>query len=54
MAFTLCLAEQERLAEPLETFIYLYDKTTKGHKQKDVVADAWSKVAEFLFFLCVF
>ena len=36
MAFSLCLADEERLAETVKTFPCLYDKTKKGYKEKDV------------------
>ena len=51
MAFSLCLAEEERLAEVVKVFPCLYDKTTKGYKEKDVVANAWNSVAEQLNFI---
>ena len=43
---TLCLQEQEMLAEKVKGFPDLYDKRVKGFKQKDAVKNAWQKVAE--------
>ena len=34
MAFSLCLADEERLAETVKAFPCLYDKTKKGYKEK--------------------
>ena len=51
MAFTLYLADEERLSEIVKTLPCLYDKTTKGYKEKDVSANAWNKVAEQLDFI---
>ena len=39
---TLCLQEEEMLAEKVKGFPVLYDKRVKGFKEKD----AWGKVAE--------
>ena len=51
MAFTLCLADEERLSEIAKTLRCLYDKTRKGYKEKDVSANAWNKVAQQLDFI---
>jgi hypothetical protein len=51
MAFSLCLAEEERFAEIIKLFPCLFDKTTKGYKEKDVVANAWNSIAEQLEFI---
>jgi len=51
MSISLCLAEEERLAEAIKTFPCLFDKTTKGYKEKHVVANAWNSVAEKLEFI---
>ena len=48
MVFTLFLADEERLSEIVKTLYCLYDKTTKGYKEKDVPANAWHKVIEQL------
>ena len=48
MAFTLCLANEERLSEIVKTLSCLYGK---GYKEKDVSAYAWNKVAEQLDFI---
>ena len=37
MAFSLCLDDEERLAETVKTFPCLCYKTKKGYKEKDVV-----------------
>lgn len=50
-AFTLCLAEEERLAEVVKSFPCLYDKTKKGYKEKDAVSNAWNSVADNLDFI---
>ena len=47
---TLCLQEEEMLAEKLQGFPVLYDERVKGFKEKDVVQNAWEKVAESLDF----
>ena len=51
MAFSLCLADEERLAETVKAFPRLYDKTKKGYKEKDVVTNAWNSVANQLDFI---
>ena len=51
MAFTLCLADEERLSEIVKTLPGFYDKTTKGYKEKGAPANAWNKVAEQLDFI---
>ena len=51
MAFSLCLADQERLAETVKAFPCLYDKTKKGYQEKDVVTNAWNSVANQLDFI---
>ena len=47
---TLCLQEQEMLAEKVQGFPVLYDKRVKGFKEKDAVQNTWEKVAESLDF----
>ena len=47
---TLCLQEEEMLAEKVQGFPVLYDKRVKGFKEKDAVQNAWEKVAETLDF----
>ena len=47
---TLCLQEEEMLAEKVQGFPVLYDKRVKGFKEKDAVQNAWEKVAENLVF----
>ena len=51
MAFSLCLADEERLAETVKAFPCLYDKTKKDYKEKDVVTNAWNSVANQLDFI---
>ena len=43
---TLCLQEEEMLAEKVKGFPVLYDKRVEGFKEKD----SWGKVAESLDF----
>ena len=47
---TLCLQEEEMLAEKLQSFPVLYGERVKGFKEKDAVQNAWEKVAESLDF----
>ena len=51
MAFSLCLADEERLAETVKVFPCLHDKTKKGYKEKDVITNAWNSVANQLDFI---
>ena len=44
----LSLQEEELLSEEVRFFPYLYDKTQKSYKEKDVVRNAWNSVAETL------
>lgn len=46
----LCLAQEERLSETVKQFTCLYDKTTVGYREKDVVSNAWKSVADQLDF----
>lgn len=48
---TLCLADEERLSELVKTFPSLYDKTSRGYKEKEVVVNGWNKVAEQFDFM---
>ena len=48
---SLSLQEEEILSEKVKQFPVLYDKTVKGYKEKDVVKNAWNKVAESLDFV---
>ena len=48
---SLSLQEEEILSEKVKQFPVLYDKTVKGYKKKDVVKNAWNKVAESLDFV---
>ena len=47
---TLCLQEEEMLAEKVKGFPVLYDKGVTGFKEKDAVQNACEKVAESLDF----
>ena len=47
----LSLQEDELLSEEVRSFPCVYDKSQKGYKEKDVVRNAWSKVAEKLDFI---
>ena len=45
------LQQEELLANAIFAFPCLYDKTTKGHKERDVLINAWNSVAEKLDFV---
>ena len=47
---TLCLQEQEMLAEKVQGFPVLYSKRVTGFKEKVAVQNAWEKVAKSLDF----
>ena len=47
---TLCLQEEEMLAEKVKGFPVLYDKRVKGFKEKDAVQNPREKVAGSLDF----
>ena len=40
---SLTLGEDEILAEKVGSYPYLYDKTFKEYKEKDLVINAWKK-----------
>lgn len=44
------LLKEQNLAEKLREFPALFDKSTTGHKEKDVKQSPWEKVAERLGF----
>ena len=46
-----CLDEDELLAENVRLYPVLYDKSKKGFKERDVVQNAWAKVASMLDFV---
>ena len=48
---TLALADEERLNEKVKMYPCLYDKTTKGYKEKDILQNSWNAVAELLEFV---
>ena len=45
------LADKERLREKVRMYPSLYDKMTKGYKEKDVLQNSWNAVAELLEFV---
>ena len=47
----LVLQQEELLGETVMRFPVLYDKSEKGYKEKDVVVNAWRRVAEQLDFI---
>jgi len=47
----LSLQEEEMLCEKVKAFPILYDKGSKGYKEKDAVNNAWEKVSEELDFV---
>ena len=51
MVIVLALADEERLSEKVKIYPYLYDKTTKGYKEKDVLQNSWNTVAKLLEFV---
>ena len=40
--------QQEEILSEVRIYPVLYNKTEKGYREKDVVRNAWSKVAEKL------
>ena len=42
MVTVLALAHEERKSEKVKMYPYLYDKTTKGYKEKDVLQNLWN------------
>ena len=42
MVTVLALADEERLSEKVKMYPCLYDKTTKGYKEKDVLQNSWN------------
>ena len=46
----LSLEQEEILAETIRSYKILYDKSSKGYKEKDAVVNAWNDVAEKLEF----
>ena len=51
MVTVLALADEERLSEKVKMYPCLYDKTTKGYKEKDILQNSWNAVAELLEFV---
>ena len=50
VAQTLALSQEEKLAEKVKEYPCLYDKKAKGHKERDVMKNAWQSVADQLVF----
>lgn len=48
---SLSLKEEEKLSEIVKNYPCLYDKTSRGYKEKDVGINAWNEVAENLDFI---
>ena len=46
----LTIEQEENLAFEVKKFPCLFDKTKKGYKEKDCVANAWNEVASSLEF----
>ena len=51
MAFTLYLADEERVSEIVKTLLVFTTKQRKGIKKKTFQPNAWNKVAEQLDFI---
>ena len=49
--FAFSLQEYEELAESVRKYPCLYDKSKKEYKDRNVVSNAWRKVAEDLDFV---
>lgn len=47
----LSLEEEEKLTFHVKLFPCLFDKSEKGYKERDCVANAWKQVAESLDFI---
>ena len=45
------IGNDELLSESVRFFPCLYDKSDKGYKERDVVENAWNKVAEMVEFV---
>ena len=45
---SLSLNEDELLSEKVRSYRCLYDKSSKSYKEKDVIKNAWTKIAEEL------
>ena len=48
---SLSLNEDELLSEKVRSYPCLYDKSSKSYKEKDVVKNGWTKIAEELDFI---
>jgi len=48
---SLSLEQEEKLAQKVQNFPCIFDKADKGHKEKDVVINAWNEVAKSLEFV---
>ena len=51
MVTVVALADEERWSEKVKMYPCLYDKTTKGYKEKDVLQNSWNAVAELYEFV---
>ena len=51
MVTIVALADKERLSVKVKMYPCLYDKKTKGYKEKDVIQNSWNAVAELLEFI---
>jgi len=47
----LSLDKEEKLAFEVKKYPCLFDKTDKGYKERDCIANAWKEVADSLEFL---
>lgn len=47
----LSIDQEEKLAFQVKRFPCLFDKTDKGYKEKDCVANCWNEVADSLDFI---
>ena len=47
MADKLTLVQEELLSEKVKLFPCLFDKADKGHKEKDIVSNAWQSLFFF-------
>ena len=47
----LSIEEEEILAVNVKNYPCLFDKTDKGYKEKDCIANAWEKIADSLEFI---
>ena len=48
---SLSLGQEERLCELIREYPILYDKSSKGYKERDAVSNCWEEVASLVDFL---